>query len=161
MYHLHGDHVRAKEMVRDLMKSNLEAAEADITNKGLYYAATIFACLDDDVNALAAWSDYTPILSIADPEITSDAGDEDTPENTGSSSSAGDKSDQDTVAGAEQESSESEDLQITDGAPDATKANDVVASEEGASNAKPTLSGAMNNTCDGRCGVKWTYADDM
>lgn len=137
--------------------------EEDITDHGLYNAAVILSSLDDDVNALAAWSNYTPILPTADADAgsTSDAEGEGRLESIGKPSNAGDGAKEDTVAGATQESPESESLESANESSDTVTANGLPVIEAAASNAKSALSGSLHNSCDGDCGAIWTYADDM
>ncbi|KAK4495710.1 hypothetical protein PRZ48_012978 [Zasmidium cellare] len=189
LHHLAGDEERAKDIVREILKTGLQLfAEqtSDSLKDGLYRVAMVLQAMDDDTNAIAAWRGLTPKKpSASDDEESED----DEEEGADSEKAEGKKKLDDTktdngaqkpdtdekqaVAGAEREddngnfASKPEEAEPEERANEAedNQANgdhteDNIPTTEAKKEDEP-LAGVLSSHCDGHCGVKWTYVDNI
>lgn len=184
LYHLSGDTAKAREMVRPhLRQAILTIEEENGLLEGCKMLARIFAIVDDDVNAEAAWRLMEPRRTKSttaehDKSVQNKEGDGTvTPNHVGCETSES-TSDGQAVAGAENEVSSHEHPSSSPNDEDGSKTaqgtpqqptNDPATAiadtntQQEASSPTTTLflKGDGGLQCDGRCGRFWTYADDM
>lgn len=190
LHHLAGDEVRAKSIVREIMKTGLQSA-AEHTSvslmSGMYRVAVVLQALDDDDNAIAAWRYFTPkVADASDDEESVEGTAEDDDDNEANDP---EKADNDQAAASKDEKEDAREEQAVAGAerpetrrieiiqPSKTeepKPIDSTGTEQTndhptPSEAKPAeaekeeapLSGVLSSHCDGHCGVNWTYVDNI
>ena len=139
----HGKLEEAREVLKPLIKKALEQARTvDEAQDGYERLALILPVINDDVNALAAWCAMSPL------PIEEDDGPEDgkTSPTTGSIPNGG--TEPSATAGATENGHSS----------DEDDSHDKSAEDGKDSNEFP---GSMAFFCDGGCGRRWDYADDI
>ena len=174
-YHLAGDETRAKSVLGNRMKSIFQDWDegADGYWKHLMMAHT-FTALDDDENALAAWSLLAPYPRDAEiePAVSANNGtgtDETDSEDESEVSKSTEDADQ-AATGAEASDESASDDSTSDRSDASASKDDPQSTEERPENVngeipaitdeQSELSGWLNSTCDG-CGTGWTYVDDI
>jgi hypothetical protein len=129
----------ARELLKPLVKKALEQARTvDEAEDGYERLAFIFPVINDDVNALAAWSALSPLRAKEGDR----AEDGNTPTVDKSTAEPA------AMAGATE----------NDDALDEHHSHDEFAKVEQDSD---DLTGNLGLVCDGRCGRQWSYADDL
>ncbi|GIZ45940.1 hypothetical protein CKM354_000908600 [Cercospora kikuchii] len=172
-WHLAGDERRAKDAVREYLKRGMEWMQTEENFKnGFYRLAVTMQALDDDVNAVAAWSVFTPSNIDTEDDIALYAVDETVEKDTGmaerknedgatSTAPAPEALSEQAVAGAEREDADAQDSEKEQ----KPSANKPAATTEEDKTAAPKkrekLEGILTSSCDGRCGTEWTYIDRM
>ena len=178
-YQLAGDNDRARDTVREPLKQALTTAATKAPNDGFYNAAVILQAINDDDNAIAAWCQYTP-KDPNEPDLDSGYDSEGDGDKTEGEDENDDDDDEEgakdgerdqAVQGAEQDHAEQQSAAINNDArevngntDEAAPSNDTsvtLSDIKDASSPKPVLAGTLSNSCDGGCGVHWTYADDI
>jgi hypothetical protein len=186
-YHLGGDEERArlvlKKRMRDIFKDWDEGAQGYWQHLEL---AHMFTAIDDDVNALAAWSllapyppdtvtstdDGAPVVGVLDsgPSVSDDET-EGVDENDEATASDTTDEDDQTTSGAdandgseasESGSDDSDAVEDEDGSSTKVAPTDHEGEEplDNADEQSIGLFGWLNSSCDG-CGSFWSYVDDV
>lgn len=166
-YLLMGDKQKATETIKGHIKLALDILSDDDDENDWQGFKRLCLCLnhiDDDVNALAAWSLLGPIVEEDDGSTASEGeengseaeGEEDAQEDTGSV-------DGDSVQSegtAEAEDSDEDESESDDGTRNDADAHQQKTGESATDDHAGTL-GHLSFSCDGSCGHDWRYADDL
>ncbi|KAF7191884.1 hypothetical protein HII31_06929 [Pseudocercospora fuligena] len=148
--HLMGDQEFAKGVVRDMIRRALEDFQEEDNEfsykAGVYHIAITLQALDDDVNAIAAWSLFTPLKTPMDASQSCK-----------------------TSRSLEEHSDSSEEEQAKSGAYDDEEAehfrdfSGLICEPASTTPAveEEKLEGLLDTMCDGLCGSEWTYIDDI
>ncbi|WEW55846.1 hypothetical protein PRK78_001279 [Emydomyces testavorans] len=177
-YHLMGDKQKAIETLRGHIKLALDILDDDDETNDWQGFKRLSVCLshvDDDVNALAAWSLLGPILDNPqddsdedeDEEVASESEKselgapngnvEEKDKETSSQTHAGEDEDDDEE---EEETSEHVDGDALASALHEASANKPSPSNTSLNRDSSGLQGHLHFVCDGACGREWFYADD-
>ncbi|KAL9068112.1 MAG: hypothetical protein Q9157_006608 [Trypethelium eluteriae] len=155
-YHLAGDDDKAHKVLRPLVRKAIHLGKEDRTAaEGYEQLALILPVLDDDINALAAWSLLEPLredkverVAKTDAKYTEDSMNSSSEAQTASNLANGDELDGNT--------SHDPNSTIEQGTiPDVSSAAIPVDSRP------PKLKGQSYFSCNGGCDRNWSYADDI
>jgi tetratricopeptide (TPR) repeat protein len=185
LYQLQGKVDLARHALRDVVKNAFLMIEADDVD-GWYRLIVALQAVDDETNALAAWRTYTPRKPLKSegsvvprgsgpgqdqPEINKPIADGERPQSSASDAVAGASSDDHPVKSVEAPDSANTTgavMEARDSANDIANTFDAVSdsSDEAADdckdNARPEkLEGDLLNSCDGHCGITWTYTGEV
>jgi tetratricopeptide (TPR) repeat protein len=181
LYLLQGKFDLARYALRDVVKNAFLMIEADDVD-GWYKLIMALQAVDDETNALAAWRTYTPrkpppksedsvVPRGSEPsqeqpennELVADGGRSKLP---ASDAEAGASSDDHRVESVEspdraviKPEDSANDIVIT---PDDVLDSSDDAADDSKDNPHPEkLEGELLNSCDGRCGITWTYTGEV
>jgi hypothetical protein len=182
LYQLQGKVDLARHALRDVVKNAflmIEAGDVD----GWYRLIVALQAVDDETNALAAWRTYTPrkpsksegsVVSRGSgpgqdqPEINKSAADGERPQSAASDAEAGASSDDHRVESVESPDTTGAVTETRNSADDIANTSDDISdsSDEAADDSKDNphpekLEGDLLNSCDGHCGITWTYTGEV
>jgi hypothetical protein len=141
-----GDEDRARNMVRQKLLDGFRNTEDNPTTfKYAFWlreVAGVLQAFDDEINAIAAWS-----LAVPDMDDAKEENPDDQSTTEADHDGTGSQDEQQVHGGAE---------------PDVEDKEASSGHKEMSPDPKESLlRGPLGNTCDGRCGTLWTYADNM